>query len=277
MVAELQPLLVHDRGPRRRARHPRVQHCAGRATCPVGAHLPRIARNRSVQDANHFLWQGAAGRGLQRYLLLVAESARCHGPERQLVTRCLESCRRRGRRFCFAMLRLQHCWLQGSNDTRVWLAVVTFLAYSLPQCVPLSMPRRFRHQAKMRSSFDRFTRAIAIAAMLGLPSQAFAQSDDPDPEIRIQQLENQLRQLTGQNEDLQYRNRQLEERLRALGVGVQAAPGAQATMVQPGMTQPGMVQPGMVQPGMVQPGIAAASPVQPAPVYRPPGYEPPQI
>jgi TolA-binding protein len=56
--------------------------------------------------------------------------------------------------------------------------------------------------------------AAAIAAMLVLSSQAFAQSDDPDSEMRIQRLENQLRQLTGQNEELQYRNRQLEDRLR---------------------------------------------------------------
>jgi tol-pal system protein YbgF len=45
--------------------------------------------------------------------------------------------------------------------------------------------------------------------------------------MRIQRLENQLRQLTGQNEELQYRNRQLEERLRMLQGGVQPAPGAQ--------------------------------------------------
>jgi chaperonin cofactor prefoldin len=37
-----------------------------------------------------------------------------------------------------------------------------------------------------------------------------------DPELRIERLENQLRTLTGQNEELQYRNRQLEEQLRAL-------------------------------------------------------------
>ena len=55
-------------------------------------------------------------------------------------------------------------------------------------------------------------------------SQALAQSDDVDPEMRIQQLENQLRQLTGQNEELQYHNRQLEERLRVLQGGAQAAP-----------------------------------------------------
>jgi TolA-binding protein len=56
-----------------------------------------------------------------------------------------------------------------------------------------------------------------MAAMLALGSHAFAQSEDVDPEMRIQQLENQLRQLTGQNEELQYRNRQLEERLRRAG------------------------------------------------------------
>ena len=35
--------------------------------------------------------------------------------------------------------------------------------------------------------------------------------------MRIQQLENRLRQITGQNEELQYRNRQLEEQLRQQG------------------------------------------------------------
>jgi tol-pal system protein YbgF len=97
-----------------------------------------------------------------------------------------------------------------------------------------------------------------MAAMLALGSQAFAQSEDADPEMRIQQLENQLRQLTGQNEELQYRNRQLEERLRLLQGGAQAAPGG--------------------QPAVAQPNIAAVPPIQPNPVYRPPqsqpGYEP---
>src|ERR1700709_1526214 len=78
----------------------------------------------------------------------------------------------------------------------------------------------------MSSRFHHITRAAAVAAMLALSSQAFAQSDDGDPEMRIQQLENQLRQLTGQNEELQYRNRQLEDRLKLLEGGAQAAPGA---------------------------------------------------
>src|SRR3979490_1541349 len=116
--------------------------------------------------------------------------------------------------------------------------------------------RRFRRQAQMSSRFHRITRAAALSAMLALSSQASAQSDDP--EMRIQQLENQLRQLTGQNEELQYRNRQLEDRLRALQGGPPGAP--------------------VGQPAVAQPGIAAAPPMQPAPVYRQPqaqpGYDP---
>jgi tol-pal system protein YbgF len=114
--------------------------------------------------------------------------------------------------------------------------------------------------------------AAAIVAMLALSSQAaltqvLAQADDADSEMRIQRLENQLRQLTGQNEDLQYRNRQLEDRLRQLG----AAPGG----------QPQAVQPQIAQPQAAQPGMAALPPVQPNPAYRQPqaqpGYDQPQI
>jgi tol-pal system protein YbgF len=106
----------------------------------------------------------------------------------------------------------------------------------------------------MPSRFHGITSAAAIAAMLVLSSQVFAQSEDADPEMRVQQLENQLRQLTGQNEELQYRNRQLEERLRLLQGGAQAAPGG--------------------QPAIGQPNIAAVPPMQPNPAYRPPQAQP---
>jgi tol-pal system protein YbgF len=106
----------------------------------------------------------------------------------------------------------------------------------------------------MSSRFHHIARAAAVAAMLAFSSQAFAQSDDADPEMRIQQLENQLRQLTGQNEELQYRNRQLEDRLRQLQGGAQAAPGGQAIAVQP--------------------GVAALPPAQPNPAYRQPAAQP---
>jgi tol-pal system protein YbgF len=92
--------------------------------------------------------------------------------------------------------------------------------------------------------------------MLALSSQASAQSDDVDPEMRIQQLENQLRQLTGQNEELQYRNRQLEDRLRSVQGGAPGAPIGQPA----------------------QSNVAAAPPVQPYPPLGPPpaqpGYDP---
>jgi tol-pal system protein YbgF len=102
-----------------------------------------------------------------------------------------------------------------------------------------------------------------LAAAFMMSSQAMAQSDDSDPELRIQRLEEQLRQLTGQNEELQYRNRQLEERLRQIGGTPPAAPGAQ---------------------GPAQPNIAAVPPAQTGPTYgQPPapgayqgGYAQPQ-
>jgi tol-pal system protein YbgF len=132
----------------------------------------------------------------------------------------------------------------------------------------------------MSSRFHGITRAAALAAMLALASPAFAQqSDDPDLEMRVQQLENQLRQLTGQNEELQYRNRQLEDRLRALG-GAQAAPGSQPAPVQPGIAAAPPPQPGpgyrqpqaqpQVQPGYEQQQIAAPAPIVQEPAALPP-------
>jgi tol-pal system protein YbgF len=102
-------------------------------------------------------------------------------------------------------------------------------------------------------------RAAAMAAMVVFASQAMAQSDDADPEMRIQQLENQLRRLTGQNEELQYRNRQLEDRLKLLQGSSPSAPGNQAAIT-------------------AAPNVPAAPPVDANPPYRQPqaqpGYEP---
>src|ERR1700677_2354101 len=128
----------------------------------------------------------------------------------------------------------------------------------------------------MSSRFHRITRVAAMSAMLALGSQVLlkqalaqqvlAQSDDEDPAMRIQQLENQLRQLTGQNEELQYRNRQLEERLRSLQGGAQAGPGGQAPIAQPNVATVAPTQPGpayrqpLVQPGYGQ-QIAAPAPI----------------
>ena len=124
----------------------------------------------------------------------------------------------------------------------------------------------------MSSRSKVFTGTVAIAALLSFCSPVLAQSDD-DPEMRIERLENQLRQLTGQNEELQYRNRQLEERLRALEGGAQAAPGQapvqpNAAAVPPAQAAPPYRQQQAVQPNYEQPQIAAPAPIvqeQPGP------------
>ncbi|QFI74621.1 tol-pal system protein YbgF [Bradyrhizobium betae] len=132
---------------------------------------------------------------------------------------------------------------------------------------------RFRRQGKMSSRSKVFSGTVAIAALLSMGSPSFAQSDD-DPEMRIERLENQLRQLTGQNEELQYRNRQLEERLRAVEGGAQGAAPGQApaqpnvAAMPPAQVAPSYRQQQPAQPNYEQPQIAAPAPIvqeQPAP------------
>jgi tol-pal system protein YbgF len=132
----------------------------------------------------------------------------------------------------------------------------------------------------MSSRFQKLSRVAALAALTALSSQAFAQSDDEDPEIRIQRLENQLRQLTGQNEELQYRNRQLEDQLRQL----QGASPGQPPVQQPGVAAAPAAQGnyGQRQPGYQPQGGYAQPQAQPTygqqPAYgQQPGYGQPQI
>jgi tol-pal system protein YbgF len=119
-------------------------------------------------------------------------------------------------------------------------------------------------------------RAVILAAMLALSShgsaQSQAQSDDVDPELRVQQLENQLRQLTGQNEELQFRNRQLEEQIRQLQAGNPAAanvrPNVAAAAVAPPPGPPPRQPP---QPGY-DPQVGEPPPiVQEQPIAQAPG------
>lgn len=136
----------------------------------------------------------------------------------------------------------------------------------------------------MSPRFHMVAGAVAIAAMLVPSSQGFAQtsfpqtsfpqtlaqSDDVDPELRIQQLENQLRQVTGQNEELQYRNRQLEEQIRQLQAGAPAGPNARPNVALAPAAQPGPTprQPQAPQPGYDQ-QIAAPAPIVQEPPMAP--------
>jgi tol-pal system protein YbgF len=55
---------------------------------------------------------------------------------------------------------------------------------------------------------------VLAAAWLALAAPAAAQMSEADLVVRIDRLENQIRQLTGTIEQLQFRNQQLEEQLR---------------------------------------------------------------
>ena len=70
------------------------------------------------------------------------------------------------------------------------------------------------------------TAAALAVAWLAFASPAGAQMSEADLVIRIERLENQIRQLTGTVEQLQYRNQQLEELLRrAQQADVRPSPG----------------------------------------------------
>lgn len=77
-------------------------------------------------------------------------------------------------------------------------------------------------------AFPEFARVTVVVAALAMSSSSvLAQNyddDNGDPAMRVEQLENQLRRLTGQNEELQHRNRLLEQQLQQLQGG---APGNQ--------------------------------------------------
>lgn len=104
----------------------------------------------------------------------------------------------------------------------------------------------------------RFIATVCIVAA-NLPANAWAQADE-DPEVRIDRLENQLRTLTGQNEELQHRNQILEEQLRALQGGAPGAAPNQAAQTPP----PGSAPQALPQQSYQQP------PYQQSPQGQPP-------
>src|ERR1700738_212281 len=71
-----------------------------------------------------------------------------------------------------------------------------------------------------RSIMTRFETSILVPVMfagaLAVAAPARAQMSESELVMRINRLENQVRQLTGTNEQLQYRNQQLEEQLARL-------------------------------------------------------------
>lgn len=119
---------------------------------------------------------------------------------------------------------------------------------------------------------------VALAAV-ATPSQVAAQQydDGADPTMQIQKLEDRLRRLTGQNEELQHRNQMLEQQLRQLqgnagaspaGVPPQAAAASSAAPSNQAYGQPR--QPASYEPQPVQPAYGQGYSQRPAPIAQPP-------
>ncbi len=114
----------------------------------------------------------------------------------------------------------------------------------------------------------RQTLSSALVAALVCATPVAAQNSASDVVIRLEQIEAQMRELTGQVEQLQYRNQQLEQQLRALqGGGPVSAPQAQAAPQPMPQTS---VQPMPPRGGMP---VASAAPVaaEPSPIRPLPG------
>jgi tol-pal system protein YbgF len=101
--------------------------------------------------------------------------------------------------------------------------------------------------------------ALLLAGMLAFAPPAFAQMSESDLVMRLNRLENQVRQLTGTVEQLQFRNQQLEQQLRRQDdADLRGRPPARPA-VAPAAQQP--MQPPM-QHALPQP---QAQPYPPAP------------
>jgi tol-pal system protein YbgF len=111
-----------------------------------------------------------------------------------------------------------------------------------------------------RSVHFALSAAVAVAGLaLGLvaaPAPALAQMSESDMVVKLEQLEADVRRLTGAVEELQYRNQQLEQALRALPGG--GPTGAASPPARPG------------------PAAAPAAPPAPAPGRRSDVFDPQQ-
>jgi tol-pal system protein YbgF len=109
--------------------------------------------------------------------------------------------------------------------------------------------------------------AIIAVAFLGSAmaplDRAFAQASASDLLVRLDQLENQVRQLTGLVEQMQYRNQQLEAALKRLQ-------GDTESRFQELSPRGGARAAARPAAGAVAPPVAAAPPIASAPMAAPP-------
>jgi tol-pal system protein YbgF len=120
----------------------------------------------------------------------------------------------------------------------------SFGYYSRPSVSPSSMMRTMLNRVA-------FTAIASACCVMAIPTAVFAQAGGGELLVRIDRLENQVRQLTGQIEQMQYRNQQLEAALQRLQGDNESriqspGPGSGSRFANP---RPGPVQPPAPAPG----------------------------
>jgi tol-pal system protein YbgF len=110
-----------------------------------------------------------------------------------------------------------------------------------------------------------FAIAVGVAVAIGMPAGALGQNEEADLVTRLDQMERQIRQLTGTVEELQFRNQQLDEQVKRLT-------GEQDGRAQEGPR--GGIRPSgqQMRPGAIPPPVGAPlpAPTAAAPILPPP-------
>ncbi|HEY1540774.1 MAG TPA: tol-pal system protein YbgF [Xanthobacteraceae bacterium] len=142
----------------------------------------------------------------------------------------------------------------------------------------------------MRRSVQFALLGVALAAgLLGAPATGLAQSSDSDIVVRLDQLQSDMRRLTGQMEQLQYRNQQLEQIVRQLQEeragapprqgaappGPPAVPGRRSDAFDPNASPSAPGVPHNLGSEAANRGGGYVAP--PAPIPGPPGSAPAQV
>lgn len=108
---------------------------------------------------------------------------------------------------------------------------------------------------------------LVLLIPLACTSPAAAQMSGSDVVVRLEQIEQQLRMLTGQLEQLQYRNQQLEQQLQRMQGGAPQQQTQAPQQAQPYPQQQAAQGPSSMQPRALPP-VASAAPVasDPSPI-----------
>lgn len=112
--------------------------------------------------------------------------------------------------------------------TSLTIRVLRAAAVTVSLCVPA-----VAHAQDSGSPLSVFQDMFGSKRKAETPPQTSGQAT-PDQVVRIEQLEQQLRQMTGTIEELRYRNQQLEAQIRGMG----QAPNGASVQSQP-MRPPG--------------------------------------